>query len=228
MEDDYILFRMRVEGDPSQGAAFGSRHWNVLFDIDGDGYKEYWVDLDGAFSSGPGNDRIQILYDDANRQNIDDPDVSRVEEFTAFYDPDGDASCSASSPGLSHTRVVPTTDGSGDYWIEMQIPMTAFNDDNGNQLLYPDSPIAFVFSTSASNTDPLQKDFMKDFWTSSRSPTPSHSATSSSLTGSPESSSRTRVSTPSSSTPLATTSSCGCPIPTRIAIRTPLNVSTSP
>ena len=44
----------------------------------------------------------------------------------------------------------------------MQIPMTAFNDDNGNQLLYPDSPIAFVFSTGASNTDPLQKDFMQD------------------------------------------------------------------
>ena len=42
MEDDYILFRMRVEGDPSQGAAFGSRHWNVLFDVDGDGYKEWF------------------------------------------------------------------------------------------------------------------------------------------------------------------------------------------
>ena len=30
MEDDYILFRMRVEGDPSSGDAFDSKHWNVL------------------------------------------------------------------------------------------------------------------------------------------------------------------------------------------------------
>jgi hypothetical protein len=40
--------------------------------------------------------------------------------------------------------------------------MTAFNDENGNQVVYPDSPVGFVYSTSASNTDPLQKDFMMD------------------------------------------------------------------
>lgn len=44
----------------------------------------------------------------------------------------------------------------------MQIPMTAFNDLNGNQVLFPDSPVAFVFSTGASNQNPLQKDFMQD------------------------------------------------------------------
>lgn len=162
MEDDYIMFRMRVEGDPSTGDAFDSKHWNVLFDVDGDGYKEYWVDLDGAFQSGPKKDRLQILYDDANRQDITDPDASRVEAFTAYHTEDNDASCPASSPGLSHTRTYAVGDGTGDYFIEMQIPMTAFNDLNGNQVLYPDSPVAFVFSTGASNKDPLQKDFMQD------------------------------------------------------------------
>lgn len=162
MEDDYILFRMRVEGDPSAGAAFDSKHWNVLFDVDGDGYKEYWVDLDGSFNSGPREDRLQILYDDSNRQDIPDPDAARVDVFTALNAPDGDASCTGGSPGLSHTRTFPAADGTGDYFIEMQIPMTAFVDDSGNQVLYPDSPVAFVFSTGASNQDPLQKDFMQD------------------------------------------------------------------
>ena len=162
MEDDYILFRMRVEGDPSTGDAFDSKHWNVLFDVDGDGYKEYWVDLDGAFQSGPKEDRLQILYDNSNRQDIDDPDAVRVEAFTAYHTEDNDASCPASSPGLSHTRSYAVGDGTGDYFIEMQIPMTAFNDLNGNQVLFPDSPVAFVFSTGASNKDPLQKDFMQD------------------------------------------------------------------
>ena len=157
MEDDYILFRMRVEGDPSSGDAFDSKHWNVLFDVDGDGYKDYWVDLDGAFKSGPKEDRLQILYDDSNRQDIPDPDAARVAAFTAYHTADNDASCPASSPGLSHTRSYPVGDGTGDYYIEMQIPMTAFVDLNGNQILYPDSPVAFVFSTGASNQNPLQK-----------------------------------------------------------------------
>jgi hypothetical protein len=54
MEDDYIVFRMRVEGDPRIGPAFDSKHWNVLFDVDGDGDKEYWVDLDGTGSGSSG------------------------------------------------------------------------------------------------------------------------------------------------------------------------------
>jgi hypothetical protein len=163
MEDDYILFRMRVEGDPNQGAAFDSKHWNVLFDVDADGYKEYWVDLNGSVASGNNNpDHLQILYDNNSRQDIPDSDVARVERFTAYYDPDGDASCPAGSPGLSHTRVIDIGDGTGDYWIEMQVPMTAFNDGAGNQILFPNSPVAFVFSTGASNQDPLQKDWMHD------------------------------------------------------------------
>src|SRR5262249_26928697 len=53
--------------------------------------------------------------------------------------------------------------GTGDYFLEVQIPVTAFKDLQGNQVLRPDSPVAFAYSTSASNTDPLQKDYMMDF-----------------------------------------------------------------
>jgi hypothetical protein len=150
---------MRIAGDPRKGVAFDSKHWNVLFDVDGDGYKEYWVDLDGAFSAN-GADRVQILYSNANRQDIPDPNAARVTEFTALHSPDG--TCAAPSPGVSHTRVLATNDGTGDYWIDIQVPMTAFKDLAGNQVLFPDSPTAFVFSTGASNQDPLQKDWMQD------------------------------------------------------------------
>ena len=95
------------------------------------------------------------------RPDPDDPGV-RVNYFSASSLPLASGSCPAGSPGQSMTRALPTNDGTGDYWIDVQVPMSAFDDSQGNQVLYPDSPVAFVYSTSASNTNPLQKDFMMD------------------------------------------------------------------
>jgi len=163
MNDDFILFRMRIEGDPRHGGEFASKHWNVLLDVDADGYKEYWVDLQGDYSQNS-YDRLNILYDNINSQIIADPDrtnpLVRVDYFTAYNSPDTNSPCT--TYGLSHTRTYAINDGTGDWYIEEQIPMTAFKDSNGNQVLYPDSPVAFVFSTGASNNDPLQKDWMMD------------------------------------------------------------------
>jgi hypothetical protein len=163
LEDDYIYFAMRVEADPTASNAFISRHWNVLLDVDADGYKEYWVDLDGTVKSNGDPDEIHIYYDNNNRQDIPDPKKNpqiEVETFTALADEDIAPGC---SNGVSHSRAYSVPgDAGGDWIIEIQVPVTAFNDLNGNQVLYPDSPVAFVFSTSASNTDPLQKDFMMD------------------------------------------------------------------
>ena len=163
MLDDYVFFRMRLDGDPSSNKNdFKSYHWNVLFDIDGDGYKEYWIDIDGGWdSTSKDYDRIQILYSNLNSQRLD-PEATGVrrEQYRAYNTDIASSLCPDGSPGFSHTRVIPT--GDGDYWIEEQIPFTAFTDENGNQVLYPDSPVAFVFSTGASNQDPLQKDWMMD------------------------------------------------------------------
>ncbi len=54
---------MRVTGDPSTNKTdFKSYHWNVLFDIDADGYKEYWIDIDGGYdSTSKDYDRIQVF-----------------------------------------------------------------------------------------------------------------------------------------------------------------------
>ncbi len=161
MLDDHIFFRMRVTGDPSSKGAFDNYHWNVLLDLDADGYKEYWVDLEGKYSQQQGTpDRLNILYSNDTKQDIPDPDASgvRVQYYSAFSSVDS----ACGGLGYSHTRVRPTGDGTGDYWIEIQVPMTAFKDSNGNQVLYPDSPVAFVFSTGASANDPLQKDWMMD------------------------------------------------------------------
>jgi len=169
--DDSLFFRIRVQGDPvAQGDDFTSYHWNILIDVDGDGYKEFWVDLEGSCSGNACNpptsstDRLNVLYDNQNRQDIPDPDDPgvRVNYFSASSLPLASGTCPAGSPGQSMTRVIPTNDGTGDYWIDVQVPMTAFVDSQGNQVLYPDSPVAFVYSTSASNTNPLQKDFMMD------------------------------------------------------------------
>jgi hypothetical protein len=154
LEDDYILFRWRLAGDPAQQSGFKSGHWNVLFDLDRDGYKDYWVDVDGN------DDVVQILYDNANRQDIPDPDAAEVEEFTARNSANNN--CGGTSPGTSHTRSYAINDGTGDYYLDVQVPVTAFNDLNGNQILFPDSPVSYVYTTSASNTDPLQKDHMMD------------------------------------------------------------------
>ncbi len=160
MEDDYLFFRMRVRGDPKSGTQaaktdFKSYHWNVLLDIDDDGYKEYWIDLEGSYASGNNQyDRLQILYNNDNTQNISDPAAAQVEQFTAYN--------VADAGNLSHSLVTTIPDSSGDYWIDMQIPLTALNDENSNQVVYPNSPVGFVFSTGASNQDPLQKDWMMD------------------------------------------------------------------
>ena len=171
MEDDYVLFTMRLVGDPrSAKEDFVSYHWNVLVDVDNDGYKEYWIDLFGGYSQKDENneyyDSLQVLYDNDNRQDIPDPDAEgvRVDTFRAY---NGTETCTSTpcalSQNCSFTRVREATDGTGDYWIDIQVPMTAFKDaPGGNQVLFPDSPVGFIFSTSNSNTDPLQKDFMAD------------------------------------------------------------------
>lgn len=169
MQDDVIFFRMRVSSDPSKTDGFDNYHWNVLLDVDGDGYKEYWIDLEGKYSAN-GYDRLNILYDNRNGQDIPDPDAPgvRVDYFRAYNRENGsepgDTSCTGpvGSPGRSHTRSYKTPDATDDYWIEIQVPMTAFKDGYGNQVLFPDSPVAFVFSTGASANDPLQKDWMMD------------------------------------------------------------------
>ncbi len=42
------------------------------------------------------------------------------------------------------------------------MPLIAFKNLSGDQLIYPDTPLAMFYSTARSNSDPLQKDLMMD------------------------------------------------------------------
>ncbi|MBM4463362.1 MAG: hypothetical protein FJ012_08510, partial [Chloroflexi bacterium] len=154
--DDFYGFRVRLNGDPQHGPSGGyiSRHWCVLMDIDGDNYKEFVIDLAGDFS-GSNPDRLYVFYnnDPVNTMN---PATDEVAVFLA-------ANNSHSPQTYNHTRVViPATGGAdpNEVWLDVQIPITALKNKSGVQQVYPSTLVRLFWSTSASNTDPLQKDWM--------------------------------------------------------------------
>jgi hypothetical protein len=170
LADDVLFFRLRIGANPRDNSqvGFDAYHWNVLFDLDADGYKDYWIDVEGSYANNGNPDRVQLLHDPAHTQLVASADASRVAEFTARASVDA-ASCGGA--GTSHTRTYPVDDGSGDWMIDLQVPMTAFTDRSGNPLLFPDTPVAFVFTTGTSNQDPLQKDHMMELdYTGSNQP----------------------------------------------------------
>ena len=154
-QDDYLFFRMRIECDVRKSSTdpaggFVGNHYNILLDVDGDGYKEFWVDLDGGVESNLA-DQVKILYEDLNRQDFSDILTAEVDQFYAQWN---------ETQTYTHTRA---TAVDTQWWIDFQIPITAFKDTSGNQVIFPNTPIAFAYSTSTSNTNPLQKDWSRDF-----------------------------------------------------------------
>jgi hypothetical protein len=72
--DGSILYvRLRVDGPPLQvqgnGEPFDSETWNVLLDIDGDGFKEFAIMLDGEDSNSEPDD-IVVIYENTNSQKF--------------------------------------------------------------------------------------------------------------------------------------------------------------
>ncbi|UCF09108.1 MAG: DUF11 domain-containing protein, partial [Thermoplasmata archaeon] len=156
IDDDWIFFRLRVADDPRHGGkyAYMSYHWDVLIEVDEDQWKEFVVDLnggDGAYKFGT----IGVYYNNSE---------------TYEYDPDVDAiwQAEASANSNDYTRPVKIEYGNADpdddqWWIEYRIPVYTFKDKEGNQLLGNGTYFQLFFSTSASMTNPLQKDWMGPF-----------------------------------------------------------------
>ncbi len=169
--DDTVMFRTWVDGDPSFKTGYASRNWNFLLDVDGDGYKEFWIDLAGWYSQN-GADVIYVYYDDSDSNDID----SSVEPVYTLHadsvDGDGDVTTwNGSGISFASYRAVDagrTGEGTNvyDYEINVQIPVKYLDEaDNGLQdcSISSATPMSLFYSTSTSNTDPLQKDWMGDF-----------------------------------------------------------------
>ncbi|MGV6826266.1 MAG: C25 family cysteine peptidase, partial [bacterium] len=97
INDDYLLLRMRMVGDPSANAnndgGWSSQHWNFLVSTETDfvdengvalpigyDYKEYWLDVEG------GSNTLRVIYENEPQQDLTvDPESGNliVDEFVS-------------------------------------------------------------------------------------------------------------------------------------------------
>jgi uncharacterized repeat protein (TIGR01451 family) len=174
-----LYFRIRVDGFPLQTGSnepFTGNTWNILFDTDGDGWKEWAVMLHGLGSGDSQPDDIVVIYSDSTsqkfntgsnvvwRQDSAGPGTNGSDGET------GSLSTWDSNPNsyiwdYGRTRVVQidTTltpgDNASDYYIDIQAPLAAF-DAGGGMTLTSSTWFTFVVTTSASSTDPTGTDLL--------------------------------------------------------------------
>jgi len=155
----FRLARSAFNNSPDGGSRddpLKSTWYNVLIDLDGDGFREFIVELDGN-SGSPGTplDRFQIHYSNTPDQSI--PGTPIYETVAGLY-PDADAR--AAVIDLKNVRsVAPSLTGpaAASYYIDMQVPLSAFVV-GGTPLLTATTPISFGYATANSNSNPFQKD----------------------------------------------------------------------
>jgi|GEM_PF-4231161 len=157
---DTLFFRLRIEGEPTKNDGSLTQYvWSVLIDVDGDGYKEFFVSLNG--NANP--DTMEIYYGDNESQAITEDDCvvsggiqGLVSETTIVMN---------SPPSIiGNVRVIEGTgaDPLDDYgwFVDWQVPLTSFVDCSGTQKIYSDTPITFFFTTSTTPSNPTLKDLL--------------------------------------------------------------------
>ncbi|MGA7614600.1 MAG: hypothetical protein WBX15_05400, partial [Thermoanaerobaculia bacterium] len=187
-----IFFRWRVEQrantyatGPSAGSfsasdPWNSAQWTVMFDVNGDGYRDFAVHLDGS-SGGPGKevDRLVSVWSDELTQSIDyygDPDIHQLfHNPTAFVDkatseilnfqnsvtpvaswPNGSAE-TVWDYGTTRATKIPA--GCTEFFIDYQIPLAMLDATAvGGPKLTENTPFSFIFATANSLQNPFQKD----------------------------------------------------------------------
>lgn len=167
--DDYLALRMRLNATTLENSQVGldSGHWYTLIDIDNDGWKEFAIDIDGSVGSNR-PDRVYLLYNNLPTNSVtprsgaqrSNNDTLGGDEINLWYAA-GPAATGAAQT-YNHVRVptaTPSCYGGSEYWLDVQLPITAFNV-GGTQLLDSSTPARFLISTSASAVDPMQKDWM--------------------------------------------------------------------
>ncbi|MFZ2492275.1 MAG: hypothetical protein WA208_12405, partial [Thermoanaerobaculia bacterium] len=193
-----IFYRWRVEAEPNsyaKGPAPGaysstdpwlSGQWTVMFDTNGDGYRDYAAHLYGS-SGGPSTpiDILNSIWSQTLTNSIDfenDPNIHQL-----FYNPTG----FVQGTSLSTNNQILQFDGTGavstvqwpngasetywdygttrainitnatcvEYFVDYQIPVAMLNATaEGGPVFTGNTPFAFVFATANSLNDPFQKD----------------------------------------------------------------------
>ncbi|MBZ5588716.1 MAG: hypothetical protein LAO05_09135 [Acidobacteriia bacterium] len=164
--DDTLFLRMRVNGDPtapSNHNLFSNSHWNFLHDYDEDSYKEFWFDVYGNLNI------LRILFENNNSQSVTNDNACSVAGGTLVTTLPSCTTNIGNTPSgapctQSFTRALPVSDvipgdTSGEWYVDVQIPLYVFKDCTGAQRVSPYSALKFLFSTSDSSQDPIQKDF---------------------------------------------------------------------
>lgn len=167
--DDHLALRIRLNGTPLEQSKVGlaSGHWFTLIDIDNDGYKEFAIDVDGTVGSNQ-PDRVYLLYNDLPTNSVtarsgaqrSQSDTLSGDEINLWY------AAGPAATGIAqvnnHVRVTTATPacyGGNEFWLDVQLPISAFKV-GGVQKLDPATPARFFVSTSASAADPMQKDWV--------------------------------------------------------------------
>lgn len=180
-----LYFRMQLSSSPLQATGnskpFTSATWNILLDTDGDGYKEFVVHIDGTGGSQTTPDDIVVIYNNSPTQafivtggvdtiwrqdSADNPSDSGSQ--TVDGEPGSNASAwdNDGTPGgtdydFTRSRLI-DVNGSVTY-LDFQVPLSSLDAAaRGGPTFTTTTPFAMGFSTSNSNTDPVQKDLAYD------------------------------------------------------------------
>lgn len=188
---DVIMFRWRVEQiantyatGPSAGNygstdPWNSALWTVLFDIDGDGYRDLAAHLNGS-SGSPSTpvDRIFGIWGNIPTQSLDyinDPNIhiiahnptgfvgtSKLLNFHDSLSPDENwpsgSSTNSWDYGTTRSKLI-TTSTCNEYFVDYQIPVAMLDATGlGGPRITRDTPISMLFCTANSLNNPFQKD----------------------------------------------------------------------
>lgn len=201
-----FFYRVRVNdmpltpGGKNNGTYTGKDPWasntyNLLIDLDGDGWKEFNVVLAGDsggskstdISATPGSndgDDLKIYYSNSPSQCVTSETVSNNQitdvgdlvwwgnAGTKAADVPPDQTADGATWDFGRTRCVYHTANNSTwnvgYFVDFQFPLSActnaYNNGNGGtQMWGPHTPVTFGYTTSSSNTNPLQKDFASSY-----------------------------------------------------------------
>jgi uncharacterized repeat protein (TIGR01451 family) len=192
-----IFYRWRVENGPNNYAtgpspgSFGatnpwnSAQWTVMFDLNGDGFRDFAAHLDG--STGDPSSPIDVLnaiWSPTLSNTLDyenDPNVHLVNsQYTAYigannqilqFNGAGVPTAVQWPNGSSETvwdygptrAIDNSTSSCREYFVDYQIPLAMLNATAvGGPALTPNTPFSFMFATANSLNNPFQKDIVYD------------------------------------------------------------------